>query len=64
MDMTSPKSLKLPDAVAGSTSPPTQDTTEEYLRAIAFGLDQLESMSPAERAELVGSSREGPPIDD
>ena len=59
-----PKSLKLADSVVGSTSPPPQDTTEEYLRAIAFGLDRLEAMSPAERASLVESSREGFPIDE
>lgn len=30
----------------------TQDPAEEFLRAIAFGLDQIEAMSPDQCAEL------------
>jgi hypothetical protein len=30
----------------------TQDPAEEFLRAINFGLDQIEAMSPDQRAEL------------
>ena len=45
---------KLPSPVDsdGSTSHIAQDPTDKFHRAIAFGLDRIEAMSPAHRAEL------------